>query len=239
MTSKPEIPGHPENTGHPKTSGRPGSERPRENLASILTGTWRTSIDATVPPIAFLTVWLLTDHAVLPAVTAALVVALATATVRLVRRTRPVGVLIGLLLVIGAAILVLITGRAVDFFLPRLLANVASALLFAISIAARWPLLGVLVSGVLGQGTRWRRDPDLLRAYTLASWPWVAIYTLRTLVFGGLYLTEATTALGIAQITLTWPLVIAALATSTWTIHHTLPPHHPGIRHPTIETTRP
>jgi hypothetical protein len=43
----------------------------------------------------------------------------------------------------------------------------------AVSIAVRWPLLGLVVGTALGQRTRWRRDPDLLRGYRRASWVWV------------------------------------------------------------------
>jgi hypothetical protein len=53
---------------------------------------------------------------------------------------------VSLAAVIVAALVAPHTGRAHDFFLIQLLSNVASALLCAASVAARWPLLGVVVS---------------------------------------------------------------------------------------------
>src|SRR5207342_239819 len=119
---------------------------------------------------------------------------------------RLTAVLLGALGVAVAATIALYTGRGVDFFLPRLASNVASVLAWALSIAARWPLLGVVVGVVLGQKTRWRRDPDLLRAYQRASWVWVGQYLIRVIVFTPLWLAGQETALGIAQAALTWPL---------------------------------
>ena len=88
--------------------------------------------------------------------------------------------------------------RAVDFFLLQIAANAASALAWTVSIVIRWPLLGLVVATALGQRTRWRRDPDLLRAYRLASWIWVGQYVARLGVFIPLYLVGAVYALGVA-----------------------------------------
>jgi Protein of unknown function (DUF3159) len=124
------------------------------------------------------------------------------------------------------------TGRAEDFFLLQLLSNAASALAWAVSIVVRWPLLGVVVGGVLGQRARWRRDPVLVRAYARGSGIWVAQYLLRVAVFLPLYAAGQIVALGVARIVLTWPLVAACLAVSWWVIRRALPPDHPGLRHP-------
>jgi hypothetical protein len=106
-------------------------------------------------------------------------------------------------------------------------------------------VLGWLLSGnsigagafaALGQRTRWRRDPDLLRVYGLASWIWVGQYTLRVLVFGGFWLGGWTVALGVAQIALTWPLVALCVALSALVLRRALPQEHPGFRHPRVAT---
>jgi hypothetical protein len=39
-------------------------------------------------------------------------------------------------------------------------------------------------------------------------------------------------ALTAARAALTWPLVAACVAVSWWVIRRTLPPGHPGLRHP-------
>src|ERR687897_551561 len=72
--------------------------------------------------------------------------------------------------------------RAEDFFLPGLLANAAYALAYLISIAIRWPLLGVIVATLRGGDMSWRKNPAQVRLYSLASWVWVALFSLRLAV---------------------------------------------------------
>ena len=208
-----------------------GEKAGNESLADLLGG-WRASLDAALPPVAFVAGWLLTSESVEWGVVAALAVSVALGGYRLVRGTRPRAVLLGVLGVLLAAVVVLYTGQARDFFLPRLLSNAASGVAWMISIVLRWPLLGVVVGTLLGQRTRWRRDRALLRAYSIASWAWVMQYVIRTVVLGGLYLLAATQALAVAQVALTWPLVAANIAVSAWLLRISLPDGHPGFRHP-------
>ena len=139
--------------------------------------------------------------------------------------------LLGLLGTLVAGLVVLHTGRAADFFLVQLVSNTASALLWTISIVARWPLLGVIVGLVLGQRTRWRADPALVRAYSRASWVWVGQYALRMLVLWPLWFLDQVVALGIARVLLSWPLVVVCLAVSWLVVRRSLG-DHPGLRHP-------
>jgi hypothetical protein len=193
------------------------SERTRpESLATLLGGS-RGAVDASLPVAATL---------------AALAVAGGVAAWRLRRGVRPRAVLIGVLAVTASALVALYTGRAQDFFLIQIFINAVSAVAWAISIVLRWPLLGVVVGGVLGQKARWRRDPALLRAYGLASWVWVAQYLLRLAVFVPLWAAGWVAILGGARIALTWPLIAACLAISWWVLRRALPEGHPGLRHP-------
>ncbi|MFG1606151.1 DUF3159 domain-containing protein [Actinoplanes sp. NPDC049265] len=202
-----------------------------ESLSDLLGGR-RAALDATAPVAGFLAGWLAAGHSIGWGSAAALLVALVVAGWRLRRGDRPGAVLIGLLGVVVAALVALRTGRAEDFFLLRLLSNGASALAWMVSIVVRWPLLGLVVGGVLGQRTRWRRDPALLTAYQKGSWVWVLQYVVRLAVFVPLYAAGQVVALGVAQIALTWPLVAAVIAVSWWVIRRSLPPGHPGLRHP-------
>ncbi|MFD0516939.1 DUF3159 domain-containing protein [Paractinoplanes durhamensis] len=205
-----------------------------ESLAELLNGR-RSAIDATLPAAGFVIGWLVTGRSIWAGAAIAVACALAVCWWRLRHGDKPRAVLIGLLGVCVAATIALVTGNAEDFFLLQLLSNAASALVWVISIVLRWPLLGVIVGGVLGQKTRWRRDPALLRSYSLASWVWVPQYLIRLAVFVPLYEAGQVVALGAARIVLTWPLIAACLAVSWWVIRRTLPPGHPGLRHPVTD----
>lgn len=204
----------------------------QESLGSLLGGR-RGALDASLPPVAFVAGWLLAERSIGWGAFAALSVGLAVGVLRLTRGEKARSVVVSLAAVVLAALVALYTGRAQDFFLIQVLLNIASALVWTASIVLRWPLLGVVVGIVLGQKTRWRRDPDLLRAYSLASWVWVfGQYTVRVAVFGVLWWSEQVVALGVARTVLSWPLVALTLAVSGWVLHRALPDGHPGIRHP-------
>ncbi|BAL89078.1 hypothetical protein AMIS_38580 [Actinoplanes missouriensis 431] len=208
-----------------------------ESLAELLNGR-RAAVDASLPPIGFVAGYLIGGPAlgergaIWAGTGAAILVALALSAWRLKRGDKPRAVVIGLLGVCVAALIALYTGRAEDFFLIQLFSNAASALAWVVSIVICWPLLGLVVGGVLKQRTRWRRDPALVRAYSRGSWVWVCQYLIRVAVFLPLYQSGRAAELGIARVALSWPLVAACLAVSWWVIQRSLPPGHPGLRHP-------
>lgn len=226
MTSSPNQP-----SASPTPNDRGSQSPPRESLAQLLGGK-RAALEASVPPVAFVLGWLLGRENLWWACSAAVVAAVVVAVVGLVRGEKPRAVVLGLLLVVVSALIAGRTGNAADFFLLRLLSNAASALAWAASIIVRWPLLGVVLGGIIGTKTQWRRDPVLLRAYSRASWVWVGQYVVRIAVFVPLYLAGQTTALGIAQVVLTYPLIVVCLAVSGWVLFRSIPHGHPGVRHP-------
>ncbi|GAY09073.1 DUF3159 domain-containing protein [Pseudonocardia sp. N23] len=214
--------------------------RPVEPTLREILGGRHGAIDATAPVAAFVVGWLLADRLGSPSAVAwgggaAVVAAILVAGFRMVRGGRPRSVLLGLLPVAVAVGVAVATGRAVDFFLVQIVSNAGSALAFAVSIVIRWPLLGVIVGLVLGQRTRWRRDPDLLRGYGRASWVWAGQYLVRLVVFLPLFAAGQVVALGIARIALTWPLVAACVGLSWVVLRRSLPEGHPGLLHPVVD----
>ena len=141
------------------------------------------------------------------------------AVVRLFRRDPLQNVVAGLFGVGIAALLAARTGRAEDVFLPGLLINVGYGLAYLISIVVRWPLLGVFVGLVTGQGMSWRDDPALLRAYTKASALWVGMFALRLAVQVPLYLAgeDRLGWLAGARLVMSWPLFLL-VAYLSWLI---------------------
>jgi hypothetical protein len=130
---------------------------------------------------------------------------------RLARGQTPQFALAGLGGLALSAYVVSRTGRAEDFFVPGLLANAAYALAYAISIAVRWPLLGVIISVASQRGMEWREDPAQVRAYSRASWIWVALFSLRLAVQLPLYLAGAVVALGVARVAMGIPLFVVGI----------------------------
>jgi hypothetical protein len=214
----------------------------QDTLVSLLGGR-RGAFDATAPLVVFILTWMLGNHAIAWAAGASLVAAAIIAAVRLRQRRKPRAVVLGLLSVSVACLIVLYTGRAQDILLPRIVSNAASALVWAGFIVFRRPLLGLIVGGLLGQKTRWRRDPDLMRAYSAASWAWVAMYLLRVAILTPFWNSDsddlAVIGGGVAQVLLSWPLLVLCLLVSGWVMRVVLPNDHPGIRHPVTPAEEP
>ena len=199
-----------------------------------LLGGRRGALESALPSVVFVTVYLSTGSELGTALVAALAVAASLAVARVWRREKPVRVVGGLAAVAFAALVAAKTGNASDYFLPSLLANIASALVWALSILIRWPMLGVVLGFALRQRTRWRSDPDLMRAYSRASWIWVASFLVRAAVNVPLYLTDNLVGLGVSRVLLGWPMVLVVIAASWAVIRRSPPAGHPGILHPQV-----
>jgi hypothetical protein len=206
------------------TSGHP--------LAALIGGP-RGAIESMLPPVIFVAVYLATNSNLTAAVVAALSIGIVLAGLRLSRGEKPVRIVGALLVVVFAATVAYYTGSAVAYFWPLVLANVASALAFAFSILIRWPLLGVIVGPLTGTGMRWRKDPDLLKAYAKASWLWVLLNVLRAAIQVPLIQGEDLWALAAVR-PLFYVMVIGVVFWSWRIIKNSLPADHPGIRSPRI-----
>jgi hypothetical protein len=138
---------------------------------------------------------------------------------RLIRREPARHALSGLIGVAFAAFIATRSGKAENFFLPGLLANAAYATAFAVSIAVKWPLVGVIVGQLDGEGTAWRAHPERVTAFTRASWLWTALFSVRLLVQLPMYLAGAVVALGVARTAMGLPLFALGLFL-TWKLVH-------------------
>src|SRR5690606_1331721 len=116
VPSRPEGPPPPPAPSPSGASSPPGASCPPDTPSDLLGGR-SAAVDATLPPVAFVGGWLLTGHSIAAGTIAALVTGAAVAIWRLHRGARPRAVLVGLLMVGVAAVIVLRTGRAADFFL--------------------------------------------------------------------------------------------------------------------------
>ncbi len=173
-------------------------------------------ISSTVPVVVFVLVN--TIFGVQPALFAALGVAVVITLWRL-RRREPLHPAISGLLGVGiCAFIVYLTGEAKNFFLPGIWYQAALCTVFLASVLVRWPLAGVIWHGVNGDGHGWRRDPRLLRAYSLATLLWASVFGAKFVVQNYLYNADETTWLAVARLLMGYPLAAAALIVTIWAV---------------------
>ena len=146
----------------------------------------RGVIDASVPGVTLVIVD--TFASLMWAIVAALATAVLLAVLRAVRREPLRQAAMGLLGLVGAAALARYTGQTKNYFLPGILLNAAYAVLAAVSIVVRRPVLGY-VAAMLDRGYgHWQEHPPLRRAAAIATGMWAAVFTLRAIVQGFLYI---------------------------------------------------
>ena len=172
-------------------------------------GGWRGIIDSGAPTVVFVIVYVATGNNLSVAVWSALGAGVAIALWRMIRRESLQQIFAGLIGVGISAFVASRTQTGEGYFIPGLLQHIGYGLAFLISILIGWPLIGVIVGFLTGQGVRWRADPELRRIYSAASWIWVGVFTLRIAVQVPLYLAGAVAPLGVVKIVLGWPLYLA------------------------------
>lgn len=180
-----------------------------EKLLANALGGAKGLIDSSVPTLVFIVLFTIVKIELMQAVYAALGSALVLALIRLIQKNSLQQVFSGLLGVAIAAWFVSRTGRAEDYFLPGLLTNLAYGVGILLSILFRYPAVGFVVGALTGDVLGWRKDPQKLRLYTLVSWWWVGMFSLRLLVQVPLYLAEALELLATARLLMGWPLYLA------------------------------
>jgi uncharacterized membrane protein len=175
------------------------------DLASAVGGA-RGLIENALPGALFVVVYTITKE-LTPSLWAGVGSAVVLAVLRLLRREtvqHAVGGLIGI--AIGAWFAHR-SGRPEAFFLPSLIKNTGFGAAYAVSALVRWPVLGIALGPLLGEGlTGWRSNPSRMRAYTLATWVWAGLFAVRLAVQVPLYAAGAVTTLGTANIFLGLPL---------------------------------
>ncbi|KQQ00564.1 MULTISPECIES: DUF3159 domain-containing protein [unclassified Rathayibacter] len=161
----------------------------------------RGILEAVVPGVAFVLLFTVTGELVLSLV-ASVGMAVLFTVARILGRTPVVQAVGGLLGVVISAVLALVTGRAVDNFVPGLITNLAYGAVFLVSVLVRWPLIGVAAGYLMGDGTAWRADRRKRRLFSVLTLAWAGLFLLRLAVQYPLFLAEDTTALG------TWKLIL-------------------------------
>jgi len=204
-----------------------------------LLGGVRGALESVLPPLVFISVYLGLGGDATEDLTWAIVASVGLAAVftvwRIIEGKHPARALGSMLLVLVSAYIAGRTGSAADFFWPRVLLNAASALAFVFANVIGWPLIGVVLGPLVGTRMTWRQDPDLMRAYKRASWPWAALNALRAVLLVVFIDGDNLWALAVSG-AFFYALTIVTILISWWLIKRALPADHLGIRHPRIRS---
>lgn len=199
----------------------------RTHLATALGGQ-RGMLEAGIPTAAF-TIVFLSTHNLIAAVSSGAGLAAVALVIRIVQRSSVQFVLnaafgIGL----GAFFAYLAARRggsandqALAYFLPGILLSLAYGIGLLFTVIIRWPLVGFMIGGVLGDPIGWRKTPGLVAVCNRLTLCLALPCVLRVVVQGPLYLAgrqhwmsadTAVSALGVTRLAMGWPLYVATLA---------------------------
>jgi hypothetical protein len=170
----------------------------------------RGLVEAIAPGAIFLVVYTITNE-VAPAVLIPVAVGVVFVIARAIARTTMTSAIAGLIGIAISAAFALMTGRAADNFVPGLLVNVGSLVVLLASLAVRWPLIGLIVGLLTGEGVDWRRDSAKRRVLYVVTWLWAGLFSLRLAVQVPLYFANVPEWQAAAKLLMGVPLYAALL----------------------------
>ena len=153
-----------------------------------------------------------------PAIWAALGVAVALGVWRLVRREAVQPAVSGILAVTLCAFIAYRTGEARGFFLYGIWYSLVAGLALMLSVVVRRPLVGVLWSVLNGSGFGWCTDRRARFGFDVATTVWAVFLLARFVVQRYLYNLQQTEWLGVARLVMGLPLTALAALVTIWAI---------------------
>jgi Protein of unknown function (DUF3159) len=169
-------------------------------------------IYSSLPVVTFVVVSSLSG--LLPAIASALGVATLVLLWRLIRRESTQPALSGFAGIAVCALIAYLVGQSKGYFLLGIWMSLLWAVVFALSVLIRRPVVGYGWSWAGGRDRGWRDVPRALYAFDIATLCWTLVFAARFVVQRILYDADQTGWLGVARIGMGWPLtLLAALAT--------------------------
>ncbi len=178
-------------------------------------------LDSGLPAVLFLIVFNIFDDLQI-ALYGAVGTSIVLTIIRLAMKDTIQHVISGLIGVLFCAYLANRSGNASDFYIPKLLTNLAYGSAYLIANLAGWPVIGVILGPLLGENFMWRKNPQRKRAYIRAGWLWVALFFGRITVQYPIYKSGNVNLLGTVNLAMGYPLFIAT-AWGTWLILKKVP----------------
>lgn len=129
-------------------------------------------------------------------------------------RRRPMAAVSGLIAVVFAVAIAVVTKRPTAFFLPAIALNGVLGVAGLVSLATERPALGYALAG-MPRFAAWRHDSALRRVAAALTAVWSVVFLLRFVVMGGCYLAGAgPSILAVVKVVLGLPLAAVAAAIS-------------------------
>jgi hypothetical protein len=153
-----------------------------------------------------------------PAIWAALGVAIGLGVWRLIRREPVQPAVSGILGVALCAFIAYRTGEARGFFLYGIWYSLVAGLALMVSVVVRRPLVGVLWSVLNGSGFAWRTNRRARFGFDVATTVWAVFLLARFVVQRYLYDLQQTEWLGVARLAMGLPLTALAALVTIWAI---------------------
>jgi hypothetical protein len=179
-------------------------------------------IDSGLPAVIFLVTFNLRNN-LREAIIAALSLSIVLAIFRLVKKDTIQHSISGILGVLICAYFANRSGNASDFYIPKLLTNLAYGTAYLVANLVGWPLMGIVLGPLLGENFEWRKNPQRKKVYIRASWIWVAMFFSRIAVQYPIYRSGNVNLLGTVNLAMGYPLFFAA-AYGSWLVIKTAPP---------------
>ena len=153
-----------------------------------------------------------------PAIWAALSVAVALGVWRLIRREPVQPAVSGILGVALCAFIAYRTGEARGFFLYGIWYSLVAGVALMVSVVVRRPLVGVLWSVLNGSGFSWLTNRRAKLGFDVATVVWAVFLLARFVVQRYLYDLQQTEWLGVARLAMGLPLTALAALVTVWAI---------------------
>jgi hypothetical protein len=163
----------------------------------------RAMVDTGLGPLAFVIVYAVAGLHAAAAVAVGLSVVLMIE--RLIRRKPVVNAIGGLLGTGLAAFIALRTGRPEGYFVPRMLYQLALAVVFAGSVVIRKPIVGFIIAALYRAEPGWANLRPVRRTMSELTFAWALLFGLRAGVYAVLIASGKVGWLAAASIVMGWP----------------------------------
>ena len=166
--------------------------------------------EATVPALIFLVSFIITTDVVISAVLAVGLAAVASV-LRLLQKQPLTQALAGVFGVAVSAAVALMQDDARGYYVIGFYISAAYGAAFAVSMAVKWPIMGLVYGWIRGEGVGWQKDLIRRRKYQIATFLMVLVFAARLVVQLPMYWADDVVALGTARLVMGVPLYALVL----------------------------